>query len=72
MAAHEVDMEVGFDEGHYFGVVGLGEVLVGLRVAGRVNEDDLAGALAQNGVGEVGHAPVFKPFDFHDLQRKRG
>ena len=69
---HEVGVGVGFDDGHDFGLVGLGVVVVLLRVAGRVDEHDFAGALAEDGVGEVGQALVFKLFDFHGRQRKNG
>ena len=66
VAAHKVSVGVGFDDGDNLGVVCLGEVLVELRVAGRVHQHDFAGFLAQNGAGKMGQARVFKLFDFHD------
>ena len=66
VAAHEVGVGVGFDNGHNAGVVGLGEVVVGLRVAGRVHQHDFAGFLAQNGAGKIGQTRVFKLFDLYD------
>ena len=55
---HEVGVRMGLDNGYDGGVVLVGEVVVGLRVAGRVDDGDLAAAA--DGVAGVGQALIIK------------